>query len=341
MTFNDWTYINKKGVASVIPNKEIPLPDYFVKYFSLNDYNADALLKSYLYFSHPLILNDPFDSCRQLVDLKEFSERQLVKLYTKNLRYSNPSSQMSDDEIKQYIAYRFRNDKEELLDGFLTLFWNLIFKDWGIMSLSSNPVNMLMWSYYNNHKGFSIRFKNNLFLKNEILGPFPINYTDSYLPISPQSIRIDLEELLYVTNVKSNDWQHENEWRYLFNCHDMSIPEYKDEQLDENKRKVEYDLDKVDCIILGYKFFFGNITGTYHGKGKRLYQFKPSKDNYNQLKLDIINFIIDKRILVKEIEIEENNKFELKLVDIIIYPKTEGKEYFVESDYYRKPSTLD
>lgn len=338
MIFNDWEYINKNG-GKIIPTIDIPAPNSFAKYYGLNKYSVDALTNQYLFFSHPLILNDPFDSCRQLVNLSKFSERQFVKLIEKNRKFTLPNNSISPEQIMHKTGIWFREDKADLADTSLTFFWNLVFKDWGILSLAGINNDMLMWSYYTNHQGFVIEFDNQLYDSGEVIGPFPINYSKNYKTIFPRSIKLERENLLYATNVKSLRWKHEKEWRYLVNRDNMSIPNYKDSLLNEEKRKVNYHKGKVKSVILGYKFFQGNSTKTNLEKGKRLYQFQPKINKKDKLKLKILDYILDNNLMLKEIEIEENNTFDLKVMDVKLSIRTKGFEYFIESENYKKPSS--
>jgi hypothetical protein len=339
MNFNNWEYKKDKQGLRVIPAFEKKHPNSFIKYYGLNNYSIDALTKGYLFFSHPLILNDPFDSCRQLVSLDKFSERQFVKLQERNQRFANPDINYTSNEIKEKISQWYKEDKAELEDSFLTLFWNLIFKDWGILSLAEVDNDMLMWSYYNNHQGFSIKLENEIFEDKNVFGAFPINYSEKYETISPGSIKLDPEQLLYVTNVKYSQWSHEKEWRFLVNKENMSIPNYTDSILSSDKRKVRYDIKKIKSIILGYKFFEDNITKTHFGKGKRLYQFYPENNEKDKLRLAVINYILENNVEAQEIEIAEDKTFSLIAKNISIVCKQKEREYFVLSEEYRKPSS--
>lgn len=333
MRFNGWEYIKDKKGFRILPDKEISEPLSFVKYYSLTDYNSDALMNSYLFFSHPLSINDPFDSCHQLVNLGLFSERQLVKLLFKNRNFVISQFELTYKQIETQVSYYIKKDKNELLKMCLTFFWNFIFKDYGILSLAKFDTDMLMWSYYSNHQGFAIKLKKNLFENLvDIIGPFPMNYSNSYETIYPRSVRLEDDKLLYVTNIKSSQWAHENEWRFLVNRNNMSIPNYNDNNLSESKRKVNYDLKNIETIYLGYKFFTGNITKSFLEEDKELYQFNCDKEkkNTDSLKVNILNFVIDNNIELKGIETEDNNTFKLKAVNYKVTVHVRDKEYLVE-----------
>ncbi len=331
MIFNDWEYVNDKVGGRIIPDRKIAFPSQFSKYYGLSKNSVDALTKGYVYFSHPLVLNDPFDSCRQLIDLSLFSERQFVKLIFNNLKLTNPDSSFTYDEIKNQIAVMYRNNKSGLLNTALTFFWNIVFKDWGILSLSDIDSDLRMWSYYTNHRGFILNFKSDLFDTTEILGPFPINYSDNYDSVTPRSLAIERENLLYVTNIKSNHWKHENEWRFLLNRDNMSIPEYKDKILVDNKRRVAYKSDKLNSIVLGYKFFQENISGTKIGDKKRLFKFNKADNPSDNLRISILENIIENKLITKEIQIAEDNTFNLEVHDITITCIEKGVKYIIES----------
>lgn len=331
MVFNDWKYIKDKQGVRIIPDSEKTMPNSFIKYYGLNGNSIDSLTKSYLFFSHPLILNDPFDSCRQLVSLDKFSERQFVQLQYKNQNLATPGQRFSLEKIQSKVAEWYKKDKMDLADSFLTFFWNLIFKDWGVLSLSGTDNDMLMWSYYNCHQGIALELDNDLFDNKEIYGPFPMNYVENYETIKPRSIKLDVVELLYVTNVKFSQWNHENEWRFLVKRENMSIPNYDDPFLSLDKRKVNYPKKKLKSIILGYKFFEENMTKTYLGKGKRLYRFKPEKNDRDKLRLKVIDFALKNNVKLREIEIAEDNSFTLNTMNIKLTCKQNRLEYLIES----------
>lgn len=335
MDFNNWKYLNDQG-GKIIPETEIPLPDYFVKYYALSKYSVDALRNGYLYFSHPLSLNDPFDSCRQMISLDKFSRRQFVKLFCNNNQKGLPNSHFTSEELEKIINDEYENNKEYLVDRSLTQFWNLIFKDWGILSLSDAELDNQMWAYYCNHSGFLIKYHTNIFDSNNVMGPFPINYTHAYKTIHPRSIKIEIENLLYATNVKAITWKHEKEWRYLVNSPNMSIPGYSSAILDPNKRKINYDISRIDSIFLGYKFFLNNIAPKQIGNGKRLFIFDPTTDEMNKqgyddfLKLEILNFAVKNQICLKEVQITENNLFKMTATESVVTCQEENKEYILE-----------
>ena len=147
------TIINKWEYKSIIkdsgsfefdvrPNIKYTKPDFLCKYYSLNDNNIDALTRNYFFASHPFHLNDAFDCFNELIDLSSLNLNDykiiLSKLYT-------------DKKIED----KFYNDKQFLEDILLrTVILKRLYAHIGILSLSTNPLNLLMWSYYSGKSGF-------------------------------------------------------------------------------------------------------------------------------------------------------------------------------------------
>jgi hypothetical protein len=336
MKISNWTYNCNNDGFSIIPDRIINKPDSFVKYYSLRDYNIEAVKRRLFYFSHPHILNDPFDSCIQFIDLSRLTCCQFISLSKKNKALIFKGHNLTGSEVEQFVTYYFNKDREQFANEYKTFFWNFIFKDHGLLSLTAKNNDLLMWSYYNNNEGFAVEFKNIHFLDKNIFGPFPMNYQEKFETILPQNIEIEKEKLLYLTNIKSKQWAHEEEWRYILNCPNISIPNYQDDNLEDEKRKVKYHLDCVDSVILGYKFFNTNISAKAEKDDNKFhYLFNccnnngvPNQDN---LKTDLLDFLIDNNISAKQIKTTDDNSFGLKAIPIKIGCKSKGKEYLIET----------
>ncbi len=331
MNFNNWKYLSGKYGTRILPSSEKAIPSSFIKYYGIDNYSVDAVTNKYLFFSHPLSLNDPFDSCIQLVSLEKLSERQFVELYERNQSLFNPHKTYTKDEIKRFVSRWYRENKDELAAIFLNFFWNQIFKDWGILSLAGIENDMLMWAYYSRNQGFAVEFDNQIFERRNVLGPFPINYCKYYETIMPKEIKLSLEQILYITNVKYLKWEHENEWRFLLNNEDMSIPNYSDPSLHIDKRKVTYPESKIKSLILGYKFFEENFTGEIYERNKRRYKFKPDKNEKDKLRVQLLNHILESNISLRGIEISEDNTYTLNTVNLDLVCDKKDSSYFVIS----------
>lgn len=183
-----------------------------------------------LAFPHIDLLNDPFEA-----------NIQSTLDYTKNLkwippRYRNPVvkyriGQVTDyginplyekhEESKEYEDALESNKRLDELMNFLVYCRNSL----GILSLTTDPLNSLMWAHYaDNHKGLCIGFNvEHEFFKYSPRQPSFNNYTDlfSLLRVRYRSERPNykgLDKCEYILNAfgtKFIQWSYENEYRFL------------------------------------------------------------------------------------------------------------------------------
>lgn len=167
---NDFTYkLNESGNYEV----ESPLiePTTLFKYYPNNNHSKDAMSNSYLFCSHPYQLNDPMDSSNILWDFSNIKEGTYNSFY-------------EHFEIEQSVS--FENDKKEKFAVIKYLLYLNVTKRAGIISLTTEPLQTLMWSHYASEKGFMIELdykeiKNNLTKLNHSLKNYafiPIQYVD-------------------------------------------------------------------------------------------------------------------------------------------------------------------
>lgn len=307
--YKGWTYIHSPDspmnkMFQIETNVEIKQPAYLYKYYGLSDYNIDAVEKNYLYASSHLELNDPFDSMNNLVWTKNAPLPYLFQFYEK-LGHSK-------EEI--------RNNPEEFRNKLQLDFALWLSNAFGILSLTNNPINTQMWAYYaSNHHGFAIKFKLDN-LPEKLVGPFPINYQDEWEAID---INIGLPiSFLFMTNIKSTTWKHEQEWRYIGVGKEMSIPRYKDDEKYKANRKFNYSLDAIDEIILGWMFRDWMIRESYDDYYKLIID---EKVKYEKQKLALMNFIVNNNIRTSMIGLKEGSqKFELDIKKYIVEKSEEN-----------------
>lgn len=98
-----------------------------------------------------------------------------------------------------------------------------------VSALSKKYDNILMWSYYNQHKGICIEYDINCYYddpKKDNNGTpyyvYPVIYTDDFdslLPFLDKFDRaiaeIDGNVINLLAVLKTKAWQHENEWRFF------------------------------------------------------------------------------------------------------------------------------
>lgn len=217
-------------------------PKTLFKYYALSENSVDALTKAYIYASHPYLLNDPFDCDKNLV---EFNTLEDVKVLFDGLYDQFKETLGSDEALMQFAS-----------EAFHTIFY----RKCGILSLTENKMDPLMWPLYTNNEGFCVEFDYSKF-PFEYHGPFHIIYKnkDGIKPLQTSESGVQIAAL-YQCLVKHKEWERENEWRLL-----VSNPQGQDmitfgknaslynNSFDHN-RKFKYPLSAIVSVTLGCHF---------------------------------------------------------------------------------------
>lgn len=237
-----WKYeFNRKDARkafTVIPPFELKRPKTFYKYYALSEHSVDALLKKYLYASHPYQLNDVFDCGSSLIRFTKQSQRFLLGSYYKAIaEYVKKDESLLENCVHE--VFNWRN-----------------FSKLGIVSLAGINTQNYYWAHYAENKGFCVEFD----LENlpfDSYGPFPVQYYDVTQPMIISIPHIP-DAVLLMTNVKGTEWSVEKEWRLLCATSDC-----------EQTALELYDLDPMVAKsfrsnpILRFrerKFYYGNST---------------------------------------------------------------------------------
>jgi len=292
--FKGWRYIldNSKPLKEKLrieTPEQIMDPEFLFKYYSLSPYNLDALIKSYLYASHPHELNDDFDCFEHLIDL-ENADDEIIKSYFKNFN--------TIEEIEEKFDY--------FKDQFKIVFPMSLYSSFGVISLTSNILNPVMWAHYasSNH-GFAVKY-NSKYFHDKVIGPFPINYQNEWLPIA---FNVPSLAFLYLTNIKSDVWRYEDEWRFIGAGEDMSTPRYNEKIEFVTNRKFPYKKGAIEEIILGNMFI--DRINKYGENGMKVLALTPDA-TYGNEKFELLNFIVDNNIKTSMIGLKEGSStFEL------------------------------
>jgi len=285
--FKDFTYTVSAEEADDKLNLSLThkntLPEFLFKYYSINKNNVDAFCEGYLFASHPYQLNDKYDCSADLIDYSNCSLELLIE--------KSKSEGLAD--ITEHIKEKYNSDnKRELERDISNLERDRLMKKFGIISFTKNKIDILMWAYYAQNRGFVLEFEISK-LNKKWFGPFPINYCDSLekLDISKCSPPMSL---FYQTNIKQNIWEHEDEWRYLAynpkgNYHPYHLKE------DYKTRFQFYNRTAVRQIILGYDFIEPNYIKRI--KNTDYIKLRNKMQDY-KLKLKILNYIVKNKIPV-------------------------------------------
>lgn len=266
-SYNDFVYVKnyEQNNHSPVIEHNVTKPDNLFKFYAMNKYSVDALTKGYLYASHPVELNDLLDSSPFLLFTSKKLEFEM---------YDNFFGFLYEDNKEDLVKfYREDSNRENLCKGYISKLWDTATNLFGIISMTTIENNTLMWPHYTQEKGFQLKFKTEELeqsIKSKInvnegyLGLYPVNYTEKLSPIDIYSYQTMFVPLYYVTNVKSNKWNYENEWRFLISKQNMGVPYSKiglvpteDYFVNKENRYVYYDNKIIESITLGVNFFNG------------------------------------------------------------------------------------
>lgn len=152
------------------------------KYRSINKYLIDSLVNSTLYFASRDQLNDPFDS---RIDLHQVIISLLGGDLDNNVRGTLERINATNDFFRN-----FENG----------------YKDFGICSLSIEPVSTLMWSHYaDDHRGILLYYELPIqFLDNpsEIVGVSQVTYKEDTISawLRENAIGYEKDHFVFVTH---------------------------------------------------------------------------------------------------------------------------------------------
>lgn len=220
---------------------------YRFTYFD-NDNFYEDLLNNILYFSSKNQFNDPFDS-QIPTKYKLCSEKELDK-YLENLLVKRGLDGDNSEKI-QIAKERLKKNPQEIQNTI----GDLIEKRIGILSLTENYKNLLLWAHYaNKHTGFCIEIDAQLlnkiilaeFIKNkELAFIFKVKYQNKFPIINPCKQSFEQRTKLQFL-IKSKDWEYEQEWRILL--------------LNGSRQKVELPKGVIKNIYFGLRSSDENIN---------------------------------------------------------------------------------
>lgn len=237
-----------------------PAPATLFKFYSLLEHNVNALKNHQFWASEPEDFNDLFDSKAFLID---FTRLDLV---TAKKLVDTPAQKEEVDRLyKQNIA-KFKYEVQKL-------HYSIIFSKIGIVSLSSDYKNELLWALYAQNAGFCIELDYSKF-PNNFQGPFPINYVDQIEDIDIMKYGGETSFLLQVT-LKKDIWKFENEYRFIVESTSMPFrlsPSMYSNHIKQDgaiQRLAAYPKEAIEAIYLGFTFIKGECV---HNIGKDNYE---------------------------------------------------------------------
>jgi hypothetical protein len=250
---------------------------YLYKYLPYSEGSLEVLKSGTIKYTHPLDFNDPFD-CSPVYDQEAID--QLPNTRPDLFDVCATIENWDPSDYKNKVKEKLPILKEKFLNGEID---KEIFQNTGIVSLSKNPYNILMWSHYaQDHKGFVVGFR------------IPINATKSDLPkidflcrllevnYSKERLKyaygIDSDEVMLKKTIltKSIDWKYEEEERV--------IDPYREPGIHKYPRN-----DMLACVIAGVRMqkehknnirkILNEIQPELRNKVK-LFEAQESKEDY-------------------------------------------------------------
>ena len=189
-------------------------PQYLYKYKALRTENdlkrLEEILDGTLYAAHKSEFNDPFD-CSPVLQVQH--KRGVIREHIKGIvnRNMEGSNRRSRRLLLKAARHRVRHIGAE---GVSRSALEQTYDDAGLICLTTEPNQMLMWGHYaSDHKGVCIRFN----LKDgssDFRCAFPVTYSEER-PVLVYPIT-DAEELIeksFLTKAKC--WEYESEWRII------------------------------------------------------------------------------------------------------------------------------
>lgn len=273
-----WRYSFNGEEFKIFPEEPCETPHILHKLYALNDYSIDSLVNHYVYATHPFQFNDIFDCNEELLD---FDSDEVIRAFIKDTIPGEELNRLLTQKpsgFKQFVQRNFRE---------------IIYRKIGVFSMTSDPNNILMWSYYGNHAGFCIEFDIREF-PFRYFGPFPINYQPEIEALSVSKIGIQIGTLVQC-NIKDAIWKHENEWRLLISApagEDMITNHFEIlRKMGGHDRKFPYPLSAIKSITLANRFFMPDEL-----KDITKIELEINLKSYTDQKAMVLDFIVNNKI---------------------------------------------
>ncbi|WP_085908873.1 DUF2971 domain-containing protein [Kiloniella majae] len=236
------------------------------KYVACNEFSLDILRKEKIRYTQPAFLNDPYEMLPNVQEIistnsidanftDQFESSVKEVIDEKIPHFLKPlANAWVDQNIDKNIYRRNMNAyikaiQPTLLSKCRELFDKHIRRGVGVLSLSSDPESLLMWSHYaDEHRGFIIEIDENHPCINsprseddEFFHPRPVLYSEK----RPSLEFSDLDGTILLLT-KSLDWGYEKEWRVI-----KPISSGSQSNLNKNVYLFDLPADAIQGIILG------------------------------------------------------------------------------------------
>lgn len=185
-------------------------PDELYHYSSLDDMTVmrSIIIDHKLKYSHPNSFNDPFD-CQFPIQI-DGTEKQLIQYAMRHGKKFSREKLTIQDRRKK-AARQVKNILNRADNNALEMNFNQM--PIGVISLSRNPCNILMWSHYGkSHTGVCFGFKLEVHSR-YFLRAQPVHYQDKLPQPSIRDLTPKGQEPVFLT--KFTHWKYEEEYRLI------------------------------------------------------------------------------------------------------------------------------
>lgn len=178
------------------------------KYFPVNLDKVEMLARRQILLTPPKYFNDPWD----FLVRRELITEDEVRAQFDECQRKAPGP-LTFDEFKTGITCpEFVNREGSDMQAELS-------KRFGVVSLTSDSYNRLMWGYYaDSHRGFVAEFAHDAAMETNgiesALSPFGLAVKVTYT-LTPPRFKADFSNSIEVYCTKHEEWRHENEWRVI------------------------------------------------------------------------------------------------------------------------------
>jgi hypothetical protein len=178
------------------------------KYFPVDLDKIDTLASQKILLTPPKYFNDPWDF---LVRREPITEDEIRAQFVEFQR-ERPTD-LTFDKFKTGITRpEFVNREGPDMQAGLS-------ERFGVVSLTSDPYNRLMWGYYaDSHRGFVAQFAHEAAMETNGIEtapcPFGLAVKVTYALALPR-VKADFSNSVEVYCTKHEEWRHEDEWRVI------------------------------------------------------------------------------------------------------------------------------
>lgn len=186
-------------------------------------YVNDLIINNRIYYSNPLQFNDPFDCKLYGIRFSEESierylrERMKLQMQFVDMTIPPEMRRPSSEQLTALLDTTIQKNWVKTIEECARVIQDLheqVENEIGVLCLSSDPLNILMYSHYaDSHQGICLEFN---LEKDNIFNPERVRYVKNFPRLEfGLSYEINYALAVALISTKSIDWAYEKEYRSL------------------------------------------------------------------------------------------------------------------------------